>query len=258
LLLLPILFAAGTFGETNTGGPSTGTGFGGSGGGGATDPGIRGGASGAGQPLAGLSSGMLNYFLGEASPTFAEVEDVADGLGPRFNLDSCGGCHAFPALGGASPPTNNPQVTRAPFMAKGNIVPSFLNVNGPIREVRMVKNPDGSANGGVVGIFTISGRTDSPPGCRITQPNFNNLSNFIFRIPTPVFGAGLIESITDTTIRNNLAADPTGIKRNLRIGGHVNTNGNDGTVTRFGWKAQNRSLMIFAGEAYNVEMGVTN
>src|SRR5262249_10457863 len=26
----------------------------------------------------------------------------------------------------------------------------------------------------------------------------------------------------------------------------------------FGWKAQNKSLLIFAGEAYNVEQGVTN
>jgi CxxC motif-containing protein (DUF1111 family) len=37
-----------------------------------------------------------------------------------------------------------------------------------------------------------------------------------------------------------------------------NRSGNDGTITRFGWKAQNKSLAIFAGEAYNVEMGVTN
>jgi CxxC motif-containing protein (DUF1111 family) len=33
---------------------------------------------------------------------------------------------------------------------------------------------------------------------------------------------------------------------------------NDGTITRFGWKAQNKSLLMFAGEAYNVEMGVSN
>ena len=33
---------------------------------------------------------------------------------------------------------------------------------------------------------------------------------------------------------------------------------NDGTITRFGWKAQNKSLLVFAGEAYNVEMGITN
>jgi hypothetical protein len=29
-------------------------------------------------------------------------------------------------------------------------------------------------------------------------------------------------------------------------------------VTRFGWKIQNKSLLMFAGEAYNVELGVTN
>lgn len=40
--------------------------------------------------------------------------------------------------------------------------------------------------------------------------------------------------------------------------GHPNTSGNDGTITRFGWKAQNKSLGIFAGEAYNVEIRVTN
>ncbi len=39
---------------------------------------------------------------------------------------------------------------------------------------------------------------------------------------------------------------------------HFNTNGNDQTITRFGWKAQDKSLLLFAGEAANVEMGVTN
>jgi len=42
------------------------------------------------------------------------------------------------------------------------------------------------------------------------------------------------------------------------IAGTFNRNGNDGTITKFGWKAQNKSLHIFAGEAYNVEMGITN
>src|SRR5207244_4974631 len=83
-------------------------------------------------------------------------------------------------------------------------------------------------------------------------------SNMRFRIPTPVFGLGLIESITDTAIKSNLAADPAGLKRALGITGHVNTNGNDGTVTKFGWKAQNKSLLLFSAEAYNVEMGISN
>ena len=42
------------------------------------------------------------------------------------------------------------------------------------------------------------------------------------------------------------------------ITGTTNNNGNDGTIARFGWKAQNKSLLLFSGEAYNVEMGITN
>jgi CxxC motif-containing protein (DUF1111 family) len=44
----------------------------------------------------------------------------------------------------------------------------------------------------------------------------------------------------------------------LGISGRANHSGNDGTITRFGWKAQVKSLLIFSGEAYNVEMGITN
>jgi CxxC motif-containing protein (DUF1111 family) len=143
-------------------------------------------------------------------------------------------------------------------MAPGNTLPPFLKTNGPVREVRFIHNPDGSPDGGVHDIFTITGRPDAPAGCAITQPDFSNTANIIFRIPTPVFGGGLIEAITDTAIQQNLASDPQGRKAFFGIRGHVNTSGNDGTVTRFGWKAQNKSLQIFAGEAYNVEMGVTN
>jgi CxxC motif-containing protein (DUF1111 family) len=222
-----------------------------------SDPGIRGGSAGAGKAIAGLTAGELDFFNSHGTPVFNEVEAFANGLGPRFNLDSCAGCHTFPAVGGSSPPHNNPQVVRAPTMAPGNTVPPFLALNGPIREVRFVRNPDGSPDGGVHDIFTIAGRADRPAGCSLSQPNFSDTDNMIFRIPTPVFGGGLIEAITDTTIRNNLVSN-SGIKAFLGISGHVNTNGNDGTVTRLGWKAQNKSLLIFAGEAYNVEIGVTN
>jgi CxxC motif-containing protein (DUF1111 family) len=224
---------------------------------GARDPGPRGGASGAGQPIAGLSAGELDFFTHIGKPAFSEVDAVINGLGPRFNLDSCGGCHAFPSVGGSSPAVN-PQVARASAMAPGNRVPQFLSLNGPVRVVRFVRNADGTPDGGVHDIFTISGRSDKPPGCNIAQPELTNSSNIIFRIPTPTFGAGLIESITDSTIRRNLESDPSGKKRQNGIKGRVNVNGNDGSVTRFGWKAQNKSLAVFAGEAYNVEQGVTN
>src|SRR5690348_16191557 len=71
------------------------------------DPGIRGGPPGAGQSIAGLTPAEAAFFNNVGIPKFIDVETVADGLGPRFNLDSCGGCHAFPALGGSSPPRDN-------------------------------------------------------------------------------------------------------------------------------------------------------
>ena len=80
-----------------------------------------------------------------------------------------------------------------------------------------------------------------------------------------MFGAGLIEAIPDAAILKNMKAD-TSIKARLGISGHpnaiisgtANRSANDGTITRFGWKAQNKSLLVFAGEAYNVEEGITN
>src|SRR5262249_44156449 len=79
-------------------------------------------------------------------------------------------------------------------------------------------------------------------------------NNIIFRIPTPVFGAGLIQNIDDATLQTN-AANNSGA---FGTSGTFQHNGNDGTIARFGWKAQNKSLLIFSGEAYNVEMGVSN
>src|SRR5262245_34062270 len=224
---------------------------------GATDPGVRGGAAGAGDPLPGLTPAQQLFFE-DAKDAFNEVDAVADGLGPRFNLDGCGGCHVQPAAGGSSPAVN-PQVDVATKNNAKNVVPSFIRRNGPIREARFVRKPDGSPDGGVADLFVITGRTDAP-GCNIAQPNFaaqlaNN--NVIFRIPTPTFGLGLVESVTDAGLQAALDAN-TRQKQGLGISGRFNRSGNDGTITRFGWKAQNKSLLMFAGEAYNVEVGVTN
>jgi CxxC motif-containing protein (DUF1111 family) len=229
------------------------------------DPGPRQGQPGAGGPIAGLSATELAAF-NEGLTRFMKTDTVnGDGLGPRFNLDSCGGCHAQPNIGGSSPKVN-PQVAVATALGAQNKVPSFITVNGPVREVRFVKN-NGKPDGSVHDLFVITGRSDAPAGCAITQPDFaaqEAAKNVIFRIPTPVFGLGFVEALTDSTIEANLAADSTtktamGIHGHVsRISGSVNLSGNDATVTRFGWKAQNKSGLIFAGEAYNVEMGITN
>jgi CxxC motif-containing protein (DUF1111 family) len=219
---------------------------------GPTDPGPRSGAPGAGGPLAGLSLLQLAAFA-DGSTRFEEVDGVANGLGPRFNSNSCTSCHAFPASGGTSP-QSNPQVA---FANASNELPSFIRIKGPVREARFINNPNGTPDGGVHDLFVIAGRSDAPAGCSITQEDFSKTSNISMRIPTPTFGLGLIEAIPDATLVQNLAANPR-LKSSLGISGRLNHSGNDGTVTRFGWKAQNKSLSIFSGEAYNVEMGITN
>ncbi len=96
-----------------------------------------------------------------------------------------------------------------------NTVPWFIVQNGPVREARFKKS-NGDADGEVHDLFVITGRSDAP-GCNIAQFDFlpagNPLtgqggnSNIIFRIPTPVFGAGLIEAIPDSAILANMQAN---------------------------------------------------
>ncbi|MGB8627947.1 MAG: di-heme oxidoredictase family protein [Xanthobacteraceae bacterium] len=108
-------------------------------------------------------------------------------------------------------------------------------------------------------LFTITGRSDAH-GCTLAQPNFAAAiaaNNIIFRIPTPTFGLGLVENVSDTGLQTAFQSTAQQ-KGSLGISGNFNISGNTGNVTRFGWKAQNPSLLVFSGEAYNVEMGVTN
>jgi len=236
----------------------------------ARDPGVRGGDAGAGGILAGLSPAQ-NAVFEAGLEDFAEEDGIGSGLGPRFNLDSCAGCHTQPAVGGTSPAVN-PQVAVATAFGARNTVPSFLRLHGPVREARFKYKPDGSRDGGVHALFVISGRVDptgDATGCTIKQDDFEgNLTrnNVSFRIPTPTFGAGLIEAIPDSAIVANQKAAAT-TKVSFGIGGrphfvlptgNANRNGNDGTIARFGHKAQNKSLLLFAGEAYNVEQGISN
>jgi CxxC motif-containing protein (DUF1111 family) len=238
----------------------------------AHDPGPRTGTAGAGKPLADLTGPQLNLFNAGIAEFKKRDEVKADGLGPRMNLDSCAGCHSYPDAGGTSPPDLNPQFD---FFEKNlkntNQLPRFVTKDGPVREARFKLNADRKTpDGGVHSIFTITGLKDAD-GCVLRQPDFARelrRNNVIFRIPTPVFGGGLIEQIPDQVILDNHAAkrgNPYGVSGRVNIinAGHAltareNRNGNDGTIARFGWKAQNKSLLVFAGEAYNVEMGISN
>lgn len=212
-----------------------------------------------------------------------QKEPIA-GLGPRFNGNSCFMCHSQPAIGGTSPGpgtpltpsggkfTQNPEITVATLDSATNVVPTFVKpdrTNGPTVEARFPRNansgtPVNTLDGAVHELFTIQGRSDAPSNCTISQPDFTdaiNNNNIIFRIPTPTFGVGFMETISDDLLTANFSSNATtksglGINSNSNTG--FNRSGNDQTITRFGWKAQNPSLLVFAGEANNVEMGVTN
>lgn len=224
------------------------------------DPGPRTSTGDVGQPFSALTSSELSFF-NDGKTRFQNTVTVSTGLGPTFNATSCATCHSQPAMGGTSPATN-PQIGQAP---SSNTVPDFLSSNGPVREARFpfYVTSDGTLSsvpdGSVHDLFTITGMTGAG-SCSLSQPNFTemeNLNNIIFRIPTPVFGMGLLETISDETIINNMNANAS-TKASLGIIGVPNRSGNDGSITRFGWKAQNKSALIFAGEAYNAEMGITN
>src|SRR5579859_3391199 len=243
---------------------------------GPVDPGVRGGSAGVGGPLKGLTADETAFFV-DGMARFAEMESVTkganNGLGPRFNSNQCMSCHSQPEQGGSSP-AENPLLAVATLNGAKNTVPWFITAKGPVREARFVHSADGTGDGEVHDLFVITGRADAV-GCNIAQPDFlpagNPLTgqggnpNIIFRIPTPVFGAGLIEAIPDSAILANMKSNVTeksamGIygHANAILGGNVNRSANDGTMTRFGWKAQNKSLLMFAAEAYNVEMGISN
>jgi CxxC motif-containing protein (DUF1111 family) len=247
-----------------------------------TDPGVRRAATDGGNPqsLNGLGQDELYFFQdGMARFSFIEVvsggspqQGTGNGLGPRFNSNQCASCHLQPTVGGSSP-SQNPLIAVAATDGATNTVPWFNAPHGPIREARFVQS-NGVKDGGVHNLFVVTGRADAG-SCNIAQPNFlpagNPMSgqggnpNVVFRIPTPIFGAGLMEAIPDSAILANAAANAAtksqaGVRghANAILGGNTNLSANDGTITRFGWKAQNKSLLMFAGEAYNVEMGVSN
>src|SRR5207244_11383542 len=123
----------------------------------ASDPGVRGGGPGAGGEIAGLTARQLEFF-DVGKDEFEDVDGVAEGLGPRMNLDSCRGCHVHPATGGTSP-SENPQVAFASKDGGTDQVPFFITQNGPVREARFKFNLDGTRDGGVHNTAPTTGRT---------------------------------------------------------------------------------------------------
>jgi CxxC motif-containing protein (DUF1111 family) len=183
--------------------------------------------AGFGHTIPGLSPSDVELFLA-GRDDFLELEDAPDGLGPIFNGLSCGQCHAVPSLGGSG----------AMMEMRAGTLDSLGNFTAP---------PGGS----LIHLFSLPPHTAQA----VIPPSVNVIA---FRRPIPLFGAGLVEAIADSTILAiaNQAGKPPG------VGGRAHLVKDQGTgatrVGRFGWKANFATLRSFAAGAYRDEMGITN
>ena len=234
----------------------------------AQDPGVRGGPAGAGSFISGLSTNQQGV-EGTIQATFTEINEVTQtgngangnfGLGPRFNSNSCNSCHSQPGVGGSAPFSN---AFFQIFDLNGafNEMPFFETQSGPTMNARFPAVQSGNSYtipaGFTQELFTITGRSDAG-SCDLQQPDFSgaqSANNIINRIPLPMFGDGLLEIIPETQILSNQTAQCAAT--NMEICGTANL-APDGTISRFGWKAQERSALIFSAAAYNIEEGVSD
>lgn len=188
-----------------------------------------------GDPLNGLS-GTDQVAFNDGFNAFLSKEDKADGLGPVFNGESCAQCHAQGAIGGAGFDLQLTRVTRIGGIRNGNYS-DLEDLGGPVLQARSLREFDSS--------YPIVPEV-VPTGAKFVS----------HRITTPLFGAGLIEAIPDSTIlaRTNLKL-PDGVAGVANF--DLNPATNTLEVGRFGWKAQHSNLVVFAGDAYLNEMGIT-
>lgn len=179
-----------------------------------------------GAPLPDLKARQVAAF--EAGrEEFESAETVEGGLGPIFNDVSCVACHSAAAAGGAGTAT----VTRFGRLTHGRF------------------DPLAQSGGSLLQRLAID------PAALEHVPREANI--VALRLTTPLFGAGLIEAIPDSEIRQNAERrKPDGISG--RAATIVDIASGEERVGRFGWKAQHASLLGFAADAYLNEMGVTN
>ncbi len=183
-----------------------------------------------GDPLPGLTPAEFEAFrLGLED--FLEVETAEEGLGPAYNGTSCAECHSIPAIGGIAPVTT---VRAGRRLANGE----FEDFD--------------PSRGSLFQLFSIPTH-----GCQsVIPPEANIIAR---RVPIPVFGAGLVEAISDDSIR--ALEDPSDLDLDGvsgRAAMVTDRSSGDRRVGKFGWKSQVASLLDFSGDAYRNEMGITN
>lgn len=182
--------------------------------------------NGLGQALPGLTEEQLIAFV-DGRESFRATETVADGIGPIFNDVSCVACHNAGGVGGGSRRT----VTRFGRSVDGVFDP-LDGLGGSLLQARAIN-----------------------PAVREVVPREANV--VVRRVSTPIFGAGLIEAIADREIvAGAQRVKPAGIAGKVALVDDVVSG--ERKIGRFGWKAQQATILAFSGDAYLNEMGITN
>ena len=195
------------------------------------------------------SNGIVDDSTHQADQTaFDEVEEVADGLGPLYNAQSCRECHQNPTSGGPS------QITE---LRVGHLGPDgqFRDADIPI------------ARGAVVisGRTLVNDRAICPnaafPDSEIQERVPDTETIRTTRLALNLLGDGLVEAVAEQTLidlaREQRRATGGRIHGQVLRVPIVEAPGHTG-IGRFGWKDQHASLLSFSGDAYLNEMGITS
>ncbi len=179
-----------------------------------------------GDPLGGLTMEQLQLFA-DGKADFEKTEDVEGGLGPIFNEGSCVACHSSGATGGGS---------------ARNVTRFGLTKNGKFDALE------------ALGGSLLQDQAILPVATETVPPEANTI---VHRNSTPLFGLGLIDAIADDAILRNVRKQPIdGVTGKAVVTTDIVSG--KSRVGRFGWKAQQTSVLAFAADAYANEMGVTN
>jgi CxxC motif-containing protein (DUF1111 family) len=162
--------------------------------------------------------------------TFEERDDIAKGLGPVYNAQSCAECHQNPVTGAVS------QVSEVRAGHRDSLG-------------RFVDAPGGSLI------------NDRAIDARIQErvPGAENVRTL--RMSTNALGNGFVEAINSNTLAAIANAQPGqsgGQIQGQLIAVPVLESPGATRVGRFGWKNQHASLLSFAADAYLNEIGITS
>jgi CxxC motif-containing protein (DUF1111 family) len=156
---------------------------------------------------------------------YASQEQIADGLGPVYNAQSCGECHQNPVTGATS------QITE-------------LRV-GRFDGATFTDRPGGSLINDRAIDAAIQERVAGADNVATFRTSLNTL------------GDGFVEAIPDSEFTRIQNAQPSGFKGQI-IRVPVGEAPGTTRIARFGWKNQHASLLSFSADAYLNEMGITS